>query len=92
MVGSRRGSAAAARLADWVQGDDTHANAAPPAQTPRARKYTPRESRGDPHGWPEKCIPLRALPSRCELIKRRYLSRVSWSCGRAADVRVFGLR
>lgn len=63
-----------------VTGDDTHANAAPPAPTPRARKH--RESRGDPHGWPpEKCIPPSACtatpPPPREIIKQHYLSRMS---------------
>lgn len=74
------------QAADWLQGDDTHANAVPPAQTPRARKQTPGESRGEPHGWPEKCI--RHL-LRAELIKQQSFpffeilnkcKKIEWLC------------
>lgn len=88
-VGSHRGSAAAARAADWVQGDDTHANAVPPARAHWARKYTPRESRGDPHGWPKKCTPLLPLG---ELIKQHYLQIFLDLWTRSNCARSFGLR
>lgn len=49
------------QAADWLQGDDTHANAVPPAHiSPSAEIHKPekekekKKSRGDPHGWPQK--------------------------------------
>lgn len=77
------GSAAApGQAADWVQGDDTHANAAPPAQTLRARKYTRRKPTGP--SWVAEEMYTPPYTSQWELIKRHYLSRSCWSCGRAA--------
>lgn len=67
MVGSHRSSAAAARLQTGCR-VMTHMPMLFHLQAPRARKHTPRESRGDPHGWPGKRIP-HLIPG--ELIKQQ---------------------
>lgn len=67
MVGSHRSSAAAARLQTGCR-VMTHMPMLFHLQAPRARKHTPGESRGDPHGWPGKRIPHLILG---ELIKQQ---------------------
>lgn len=67
MVGSHRSSAAAARLQPGC-GVMTHMPMLFHLQAPGARKHTPGESRGDPHGWPGKRIPHWFLR---ELIRRQ---------------------
>ncbi|KAF0030681.1 hypothetical protein F2P81_017412 [Scophthalmus maximus] len=82
------------------RGDDTHANAAPPAQTPQSTEiHSPRE--GTLMGGPVEMNPpppppslsLRALPSQCELIKLHRPPRRSdeelQTCSVSANVHAF---